>query len=298
MNIRSPYAVLLLGVLSVSFAAIFIRLADAPPAVVAFYRMGLATVVLLPIVYWQERHLLRAVPRAHLGWMVLGGFFLALHFMLWITSFSFTSVASSVFFVTTQPIFVAVASVYLFRERSSIHLAFGIALAGLGSLVIGAGDFQSLGSTNLAGNLLALGGSLMAACYFLVGRHVRQTVSLGIYIVAVYGVSALFLLLFIVIGGHSLVGYTGGTWLSMVLLAIVPTVIGHTSFNWTLRYLPAPIVSVAILGEPVGATVLAYAILREAPAWYTLLGGALILFGIYVTSQSRPAQPSKAPTSS
>ncbi len=288
MNIRSPYAALFLGIIAVSFAAIFIRLAEAPPAVVAFYRMGLATVALLPIVWWQERHLFRAVPRRHLGWMLLGGFFLALHFMLWISSFSFTSVASSVFFVTTQPIFVAIASIFLFQERFSMHLAIGIALAAAGSITIGAGDLQALGSTNMYGNLLAFGGALMAASYLLVGRHVRQTISLGIYIVAVYGFSALFLLGFVLLAGHPLTGYTGATWLNMVLLAVVPTVIGHTCFNWTLKYLPAPIVSVAILGEPVGATLLAYLILQEAPAWYTLVGGALILWGIYVTTQSKP----------
>ena len=287
MTFRSPYAVLILGIASVSFAAIFIRLAEAPAAVIAFYRMGFATAALLPIVWWQERHLFRSIPRSHLGWMALGGLFLALHFMLWISSFSLTSVASSVFFVTTQPIFVATASIFLFKEKASVYLFIGIALAGVGSLIIGAGDLQALGSGNLTGNLLALAGSVMAASYFLVGRHVRQTVSLGLYIVGVYGVSAFVLLLFILFAGHPLVGYSGQTWWSMVLLAVIPTLIGHTCFNWALKYVPAPIVSTAILGEPVGATVLAYFILQEAPRWYTILGGALILLGIYASSQGR-----------
>lgn len=290
MNLRSPYTALFVGIISVSFAAIFIRLATAPAAVMAFYRMGIATAVLLPIVLRHERHLFRGVPRRHIGWMVLGGFFLACHFLLWITSFEYTSVASSVFFVTTQPIFVAIASVFLFNERSSVFLITGIGLAAVGSMVIGAGDLQALGSTNLVGNALAFGGSIMAASYFLVGRHVRQTVSLGIYIVMVYGISAGFLLLFILFNRLSLGGFDGQTWISMVLLAIVPTVIGHTCFNWALKYLPAPIVSAAILGEPVGATVLAFLILQEAPPWYTLLGGLLILSGIYVSSR-QPLRP-------
>ncbi|AZR74857.1 hypothetical protein BBF96_07315 [Anoxybacter fermentans] len=278
-----PYIALVIGVAAVSFAAIFIKLASAPPAVVAFYRMGVATLILAPFTIAKRGKEFRTLTKRQIFLLVLGGLLLSLHFIFWISSFAHTSVASSVIFVTTQPIFVAVAAALILKEKPGLFLLSGIALACVGSLVIGAGDL-SLSVTNLYGDLMALGGSIMAAGYFLVGRHLRKSLSLGVYILSVYGFCSLFLLLYILINQIHLLGYDSLTWFSMVMLALVPTIIGHTSLNWALKYLHASVVSASILGEPVGATLLAWLILHEKPQVFTLIGGILILGGICLTS--------------
>lgn len=278
-----PCLVLLMGVIAVSCSAVLIKLTDAPAAIIAFYRMSFATLLLAPVVLIRNRKELTSLTHKQILWLILSGFFLALHFLFWITSFSYTSVASSVVFVTTQPIFVVLAAAIFLKERPVLILLCGIALACLGSLIIGAGDL-SLSKTNLLGDCLALGGSIMAAGYFLVGRHLRKKLSLGIYVFLVYGISAVFLLIYNLIVKTPFSGYSQMSWFSMVMLAILPTIIGHTSFNWALKYLHASAVSVSVLGEPVGATLLAWLILKEQPPIYTIIGGAFILGGIYLTT--------------
>lgn len=278
-----PYIVLLTGIVAVSFAAIFIKMSTAHPAVIAFYRMGIATILLAPIVLWKNREEFRRLTRGQVGLAFLSGCFLALHFLFWISSFAHTSVASSVVFVTTQPIFVALASALLLKERPGLFLLIGISLACIGSLVIGAGDLMT-SSMTLYGDLLALGGSIMAVGYFLLGRHLRQKISLRVYIFTVYGFCSLILLAFIAMYRLPLTGYDTVTWFSMAMLALIPTMIGHTSFNWALKYMHASVVSASALGEPVGATLLAWLILQEKPAALTLIGGLFILIGIYLTT--------------
>lgn len=278
-----PYLVLLIGVIAVSCSAVLIKLTDAPAAAIAFYRMSMATVFLAPFVLlrsWQE---LRTLTKRQILWAILGGFLLAAHFLFWITSFSYTSVASSVVFVSTQPIFVVLAAAIFLKERPVLALLCGITLACIGSLIIGVGDL-SLGRTHLYGDFLALGGSIMAAGYFLVGRHLRKKLSLGVYVFLVYGISAVFLFIYNLIVQTPLLGYNQTSWFYLVLLALLPTIIGHTSFNWALKYLHASAVSVSVLGEPVGATLLAWLILEEKPPVFTLIGGAFILSGIYLTT--------------
>mgnify|MGYP006277351451 CR=1 FL=1 len=279
----SPYIALVVGVISVSFAAIFIKQAAAPAAIVAFYRMGLATLILAPFIIPKRMNEFKSLSKGQIGFLILSGFLLALHFLLWITSFAHTSVASSVIFVTTQPVFVAIAAAIFLNEKPGLLLLCGIALSCVGSMVIGAGDL-SLSMSNLYGDLMALGGSVMAAGYFLVGRHLRKSLSLGVYILSVYGICAIFLAFYILFNGLPLVGYDSMTWFSMIMLALVPTIVGHSSFNWALKYLHASVVSASMLGEPVGATLLAWLILKEKPQTFTFIGGALILCGIYLTS--------------
>ncbi|MCK4260456.1 MAG: DMT family transporter [Halanaerobiales bacterium] len=278
-----PYLALVFGVIAVSFAAIFIRLADAPAPVIAFYRMGIATLILSPFVLFRYGKELKKLTSKQIFFCILSGLFLALHFFFWITSFDHTSVASSVVFVTTQPIFVAIAGRFILKERPGLFLLCGIALSCVGSLIIGAGDL-SLSSTHLYGDLMALIGSVMAAGYLLSGRYLRQSMSLGIYIFMVYGICSIFLLIYILSYGISLVGFDNLTWFSMFMLALVPTLVGHTSFNWALKYLQASVVSASMLVEPVVATLLAWVILKETPPVFTLIGGILILVGLYLTT--------------
>ena len=275
------YMALTVGVISVSFAAIFIRLADAPPLVIAAYRMCLASLIIAPIAWTSSRDELRRLSRRDIIMAVASGAFLALHFGLWIYSLSYTSVATSVVLVTANPIFVAIASYFLFRETLGRQTILGIVVCLIGAVLIGWSNWQ-LGNDSLLGAVLALLGALTVAGYVLIGRRLRQSMGILSYAFLTYTSAAILLLIAALASGHSLVGYSTTTYVMMVLLALVPQLIGHSSLNWTLRYVSATLITIAVLGEPVIATALAVPILREAPTLTEIIGGILILAGIFV----------------
>ncbi len=270
---------LALGVVAISCAAVLIRLADAPPLAVAVFRLGIASAVLLPCALIRARRELRALLHEWWPSLFAAGLLLALHFALWIASLSQTSVASSVVLVTTTPLFVALASWLLFKERLKRGTFVGIAVSLGGAMLIGYAGMVR-GGTALSGNLMALGAALAMAGYLLIGRRVRPRAGLLAYATAVFTVAAGALLVAAVVSGTPLAGYSAGAYAAMVALALVPQLVGHMSLNWALRFLPATMVTVAVLGEPVGASFLAWLALREAPTGLELTGGALILAGI------------------
>ncbi|HAN94449.1 MAG TPA: EamA family transporter, partial [Firmicutes bacterium] len=212
------------------------------------------------------------------------GVMLAMHFALWMTSLEHTSVASSVVLVTTQPLWVFLLSVLFLAEKPTPRMWLGLVVALAGSVLVtfteGAG-----GESRLYGNLLALGGAVAMACYFLLGRRLRPQLPLALYSLLVYGGAALVLGFLILLRGLPLRGFNSFTWLMFVALALVPTVLGHNSLNWALKYLPATMVSVTILGEPLGASIMAVFILKEVPAPLEALGSVITLFGIYLVWQ-------------
>ncbi|MFC2041195.1 DMT family transporter [Chloroflexota bacterium] len=275
------YFILAIGVISVSFAAIFIRLAEAPPLVIAAYRLCLASLIIVPVAWAHSGDELRRISRRNIIMAILSGAFLALHFGLWITSLSYTSVATSVVLVTTTPIFVAIASYFLFQEKLSKQIVLGIIISLIGSVLIGYGNW-SLGSSPLFGGILALLGALAVAGYLIIGRCLRRSIGLLSYASLTYSSAAVLLLLSTLIFGYRLVGYSNTTYIMLVLLAVVPQLIGHSSLNWSLRFVPATLVTIAILGEPIGATALAFLILNEAPTLWEIGGGILILGGIFI----------------
>jgi len=269
------------GIAAISFGGILIRLAgDASPIAIAAWRLALTAAVLLPIA--AAKGTLRTLPRRDVLLSIGSGIALALHFVLWITSFRYTSVSSSVLFVSTHPIFVGLGAHFVLRERVSRSLVFGIALAVLGGGLIGLGDLR-LGGGAVHGDLLALAGGLAVAVYFLIGRHVRRTVSLLDYVAITYGTAAILVLAAAVVTGAPLLGFTPRTYLFLGLLALGPQLIGHSTFNWALKHLPASTVSILILGEPIGATLLAIPFFREVPTWPSAVGAVIILAGIYLS---------------
>ena len=272
---------LILGVIAVSFAAVLIRLADAPPLVIAAYRLCLASLILAPLAWLHSRQELCRLARRDIILAVASGAFLALHFALWIASLSYTSVATSVVLVTVTPIFVAVASYLLFHERLTRQAIAGIVVCLAGAALIGYGNWQ-IGPESLFGGVLALLGALAVAGYLLIGRRLRQQVGLLSYAFLVYGSAAVMLLVAVLVRGYPIVGYSGDTYIMLVLLAVVPQLMGHMSLVWALRFVSATLVTIAVLGEPVGATVLAFLILEEVPTWSEIVGGVLILAGIFV----------------
>ena len=275
------YLVLALGVVSVSFAAIFIRLADAPVLVIAAYRLMLASLLINPIAYARSRYELLHLIKAGLALPLLSGVLLALHFVLWIASLSYTTVASSVVLVTANPVFVALASHFLFREKLSRQVIVGIGVCLSGAALIGYGDW-TLGLKPLFGDLLALLGAIAIAGYYLIGRRLRQTTGVLSYASIVYSSAALVLLLSALALRYPLLGYSTTTYVMLVLLALIPQTVGHLSLNWSLRFVSATLVAIAVLGEPIAATILALAILHEVPTLTQVLGGILILSGIFV----------------
>jgi drug/metabolite transporter (DMT)-like permease len=275
---------MVVGIVAVSFAAIFIRFAsDASPLAISAWRLTIAALILIPAAWIRGARTL--TPRLTV-WCIMSGSALALHFVLWISSLSYTSVSSSVLFVTTHPLFVGVGSYLLWRERPSRALVLGASLALLGGGLIAYGDIH-LSFAEIQGDLLAIGGGLMAAVYFMIGRHVRQTVSATEYVAVTYGAAALLVLAACGIARTQLVGFPATTVGFLVLLGLVPQLVGHSTFNWALRHLPASRVSVLILGEPVGATLLAFLFFREIPSGLNLAGAALILGGIYLSLRRR-----------
>lgn len=282
-----PYIILFIGVLSVSFAAVFIRLADAPPLVIAAYRLGIASVILIPFASMRFGKTLKKLSRSDILLVLLSGVFIALHFALWITSLSYTSIASSVVLVTSHPVFVAVISYFLWGERLNRLAVLGIIVALVGVVFINYSGF-SLHPQALFGDLLALLAAFFMGAYLVIGRQLRARINIWHYLAVIYACAAIILLLATVVSGQSLVGYSSTTYTMLILLALVPQLIGHSSLNVAVRMMPVILVSVAILGEPVLATALGYFILGEWATTGEIVGGLLTLAGIFIVMRNKP----------
>lgn len=308
----SPVVIVFLGILIVSTASIFIRFAqkEASSIVIAAYRLTLAALILLPVALTRHRDELRALTRKQILLAVLSGVFLAIHFATWISSLAFTTVASSAVLVSTTPLWVAMFSPIFLHERPSRIVAVGLAVALLGGALVGMSESCTLRVSGIVcppasvflqagaftGNLLALAGALAAAAYLLAGRFLRPTMSLVVYIFTVYGIAAVVLVGMALASGQPLVHFSWTIYLCFLALAVGPQLLGHTSFNYGLRYLSAAFVSVVLLGEPIGSTILALIILKENPSLMEVVGGVVILIGLYLASraQQNPQQKAEA----
>ncbi|MCU0276034.1 MAG: DMT family transporter [Acidobacteria bacterium] len=288
----APQLALAIGILAVSSGSIFVRFAqaDAPSLVIAAYRLGLATLILLPLAWTRHRRELLELPAAEWGWLAASGLFLAVHFATWITSLQYTSVASSVALVSTSPLWVALFAWIAWRERMTPSLVLGLTLALCGSIVISFAEAHTaISSRPFLGNALALAGALAVSGYWLIGRRMRRRLSLIPYVTVVYGGAALALLAASLILGQPLAGFRPATYGWFILLALLPQLLGHSSFNWALGHLQAAYVAVATLGEPIGAALLAFIVLGEVPSALKIAAAVLILGGIYLALDRRPA---------
>jgi drug/metabolite transporter (DMT)-like permease len=287
-------ALLVLGVAAVSTSAPLIRLADAPPLAVALYRNLFAAVALLPIALVRRRDELAALDRRRWGGLILAGAFLAGHFASWIPSVGLTTVAASTVLVDSQSIWAALGARVILGERVRRAVFLGIAVALAGAVLITGADFV-VSPRAFAGDMLALVGAVTAAGYLLTGRRLRQGLSLAAYTGVVYAVCSLLLLVAAVTAGTPLLGFEPKVWLLFALMAAGPQILGHTVFNYLLRDLDATVVAVAVMGEPVGASLLALAIFGEVPPWSAVIGGAVILAGIYLAVTAQARRPAVAP---
>ena len=279
-----------IGIVAISFASIFIKFCnDVPSIMIATYRLTLSSAILL-IIAKSKGIRLSSYNKKHLLMGILGGFFLSLHFSFWISSLKFTSVASSVVLVATNPIFVGIFSYLFFKEKQPAELILGIILSFLGSIILVVGDsgLQDLTVQNpsfLLGDILAFLGAIMASGYLVVGSKLREEMDVLSYTSMVYTFSAFFLLIASISLGLPFAGYKQSSYFYMVLLAIIPQLIGHTAFNWALKHLKASMVAITILGEPIGASILAYIIFRETIKSFQSLGIILIFLAIIIASR-------------
>ena len=286
----APQMALALGIAAVSSGSIFSRFAqaDAPSLAIAAFRLSMATLFLLPVAWLRYRRELRGLTAREWRWLLASGLFLAVHFATWITSLEYTSVASSVALVSTSPLWVALFAWFVWREPLKPALLAGLGLALAGSVVISLAEAQAaISSRPLLGNLLALVGAIAVSGYWLIGRRLRRHLPLVPYVTVVYGAAALLLLAAALSFRQPLVGFKPATYGWFLLLALLPQLLGHSSFNWALGHLGAAYVAVATLGEPIGAAILALLFLGEVPSPLKAAAAALILAGIFLALDRR-----------
>jgi len=290
------------AILAVSTSSVFIRFAqrDAPSLVIAALRLTFATLILAPLALTRHRQELRSLTRSDVLLGLVSGLFLAVHFATWISSLEFTTVTSSVVFVSTGPLWVALLSPFLLNEHLSHVAMVGLTLAFVGGSLVGLADACTLNAglhcpdiarvlqgRSMWGNFLALVGAWAVSGYLIIGRKLRAKISLIPYIFIVYGMAAAGLIVAMFASGETPWGHPLPAYFWIFLLAAFPQLIGHSTYNWVLRFIPASLVAITTLVEPIASAILAYFILRETPASGVIVGGALILSGIYLTSRSK-----------
>lgn len=288
----SLYLVLAVGLIAISFASILIKLCDAPAMVIASYRLGVSALFFAAVSGVKKGNPFTKFSGQPIFLALVSGFFLSLHFATWITSLKYTSVANSVVLVSTSPVFVAVGSVFFLKEKITRLQIFGIVLTLLGAGILSLNEL-ALAHRSIVGNALALVGAVGAAGYFLVGRNLRSQFDTRTYVTAVYSTAAVLLLIVTLSMQLPLTGYDRKIYGLFVLIAVLPQIIGHTSFNWALKFVSATMISIITLGEPVGAVILAYFLLQEKITANQAIGGILILSGVALAIRGESLQKTK-----
>jgi len=290
--INKPYIMLFISVISVSFAAIIIVTIDAPPLTIAFYRMLFTTLIIMIFIIFNKKYIneLKNLSKSTVFIMIIIGLILAAHFALWITSLKLTSIASSVILVAAHPILIGPVSHYFFKEKLTLINLTGIILSVLGVIVLVYGNygFSSLTIDSIEGNILALLGGITAGLYILGGRIIRRKISTPSYAFVVYSSSTITLFIICIIFNSQIYNLSLKDYQLIILMALVSGILGHTVYNWVLKYIRTSIVSVALLGEPLVSTIFAFLIpwINQVPSNFTIFGGIIILVGIYMTSRT------------
>ncbi len=282
LNIN-PHFSLIIAIVATSFASIFIKLCGAPALVIAFFRLALASVILLPFVYFKYFDEFKSLLSLKRLFPAAGaGLFLALHFILWISSLDYTPIANSVIFISTQPIFALILARLFFNEKPIFKMYIAILFAVAGCVFISGGDFHVSGAY-IKGDLLAIGGAMFGACYLLTGKWARQKTHIVPYVFVIYAIGAVFIGLIMIVKKLPFSGYANTDYLLFLVLALFPTLIGHSMYNYAVKYLKAISVNMVTVVEPVIASVLAYFIFSEIPEGYFYPGGIFLLTGVYLS---------------
>lgn len=275
----NPYLAVAIGVVAVSTSAILVKVSSAPSGVIALYRLLFSVLFMLPVFLLKYVSELRLITKRDWAFTVISGVFLAFHFILWFESLNYTSVASSTVLVTLQPLFAFAGAYVFFKEKLSAKAILSGLIAIGGSVIISWGDFKINGSA-LFGDFLAIAACALVTVYLLFGQTVRKRMSLITYTFLVYSISSITLFFYVIVTGDTFYPYPKSDWVYFILLALIPTLLGHTLFNWSIKWLSASIISMAILFEPVGATILAFYLLGENVIWTQIAGGLVVIAGI------------------
>lgn len=275
----NPFIPIIIGVFSVALSAIFVKMTSADSGVTAFYRMLFSILIMSPVFLMKYTPEIKKLSKRDWVFATIAGIFLAFHFILWFESLNYTSVASSTVLVTLQPLFAFAGTYFFFKEKLSFKTIASGVIAVAGSVLIGYGDFKISGMA-LYGDLLALIACALITAYLLFGQDVRKRLSLVTYTFVVYSMSTITLFFYIIAKGESFGPYPASEWMWFLLLAIIPNLLGHTLFNWSLKWVSTNVISIAILFEPVGAAILAYFILGELLSSTQIIGGSVVLTGI------------------
>lgn len=269
---------LTISIIAISFSAIFIKWSDAPASILSMYRMWFASILMLPIV-WKNRDEFKKIVTKDWYYLFFSGFFLALHFVLWFQSLKLTTVASSTIILALQPIVSLLGGFLLFKERTTLSALMTMGIAIIGAMMIGWGDF-GLSKDAIMGDLFSFFSVISVVGYLLIGQSIVKKVSHWLYSFCVFFFASIILTIYNVSAGVSLSGYPAKEWGIFLLLATVPTV-SHVINNWLLNYVNATTISMSILGEPVGATILAVILLNEHLVTWQIAGGLLVLLGVF-----------------
>lgn len=275
----NPFIPIIIGVFSVALSAIFVKMTSADSGVTAFYRMLFSILIMSPVFLMKYTPEIKKLSKRDWLFAIIAGVFLAFHFILWFESLNYTSVASSTVLVTLQPLFAFAGTYFFFKEKLSFKTIASGVIAVAGSVLIGYGDFKISGMA-LFGDILALIACALITAYLLFGQDVRKRLSLVTYTFVVYSVSTITLFFYIIVKGESFGPYPASEWMWFLLLALIPNLLGHTLFNWSLKWVSTNVISIAILFEPVGAAILAYFILGELLSLSQIVGGIVVLAGI------------------
>ncbi len=292
----SAYVGVIIAAIAYAWAAILIRWAqEASPLIIAFYRMVIASVAWTPMFFfWKSKEPARPFSPRQFRYMLIAGGFLCFHFATWTASLSYTTVASAVFLILLQPLLIAIAAHIILKERLNRWNVAAIFITLGGSFLIYHGDLQ-LGRQYFFGDILALIGAIGSTGYLFMARIARPDrqgaepgIPLNRYLPVVYWTATIGLGFICLITGQSYAPYSFNTWMGLIALGLIPTVIGHSLFNWALRYLPAFSVNIALVGEPLGASLLAYFLLQEVPSKGLLLGAPLMILAVFLVFSFPP----------
>lgn len=277
----TAYIAIVIGVISVALSAVFVKLTDSNSGLTAFYRMLFSVVIMLPIFLMKYRSELSKLQRKDWLFSSVAGVLLAFHFIIWFESLNYTSIASSTVLVTLQPIFAFVGTYIFFKEKVSLKSIVAAVIAIAGSFYISIGDFKVSGSA-LYGDMLALIACAFITGYLLFGQNVRKRLSLITYTMIVYTVSTITLFLYVLTVEHTFIPAVNSDWLYFILLAIIPNLLGHTLFNYAIKWVSTNTISMAILLEPIGATILAFYIFGEKLISSQIIGGTIVMVGLLI----------------
>jgi drug/metabolite transporter (DMT)-like permease len=291
---------LIIGIIAISFSSIFVKWSDAPVSVQGMYRLLFTLFLMLPFTL---KHIssLKSITLREWTLLLLSGIFLALHFLFWMGSLKLTTVASSTILLSLQPVFVMAGAYFAFREKTSKPAIIGMLVAITGAVMIGWGDI-GISKQHIEGDILSILGTIVVAVHMLIGQKLLKTIPAAIYSFSVFLSAVVVFAVYNTLLHIPMTGYSDKDWGIFLLLAIVPTIFGHVLFNWLLKYVTAATISMAILGEPVGATLLAYLLLNETLTFSQWAGGAIVLLGLYSflkntrkLKKDKPPAPIKSP---